>query len=71
MSGQVIRLICPNLTCRTILSVPAGARGKDVRCRACGAKVRIPMPKAPKPGVAEEPAAQPQSTSDNTPPAKA
>ena len=44
MSGQVIRLICPNLLCRTILSVPSGARGKDVRCRACGAKVRIPAP---------------------------
>ncbi len=45
MSGNVIRLICPNLTCRTILSVPAAARGKDVRCRACGSKLRIPMPK--------------------------
>ena len=55
MSAQVIRLICPNLTCRTILSVPGMARGKDVRCRACGAKVRIPMPKPPKPGVVEEP----------------
>ncbi len=54
MSGQVIRLICPNLTCRTILSVPATARGKDVRCRACGAKVRIPMPKAAPAPVADE-----------------
>lgn len=45
MSDQVIRLICPNLTCRTILSVPAAARGKDVRCRACGTKLRIPQAK--------------------------
>ncbi len=46
MSDQVIRLICPNLTCRTILSVPAAARGKDVRCRACGTKLRIPQAKS-------------------------
>ncbi|MEX2213676.1 MAG: hypothetical protein WD768_06090 [Phycisphaeraceae bacterium] len=52
MAGQIIRLICPNLLCRTILSVPAGARGKDVRCRACGAKVRIPAP-AVKPAPAK------------------
>ncbi len=45
MSGQVIRLICPNLTCRAILSVPAAARGKDVRCRSCGTKLRIPQAK--------------------------
>ena len=56
MSGQVIRLICPNLTCRTILSVPAAARGKDVRCRACGSKLRIPQAKAAPTVVSDDPA---------------
>ena len=42
MPSDVVRVICPNLTCRAILSVPALARGKTVRCRQCGARVRIP-----------------------------
>ena len=44
--ATVIRIICPNLMCRTILSVPSSARGKDVRCSSCGSKVRIPIPKS-------------------------
>ena len=42
MPSDVVRVICPNLTCRAILSVPTLARGKTVRCRQCGARVRIP-----------------------------
>lgn len=38
----MVRVICPNLKCRTILSAPETARGKMVRCSACGMKVRIP-----------------------------
>lgn len=37
-----IRVMCPNLTCRKILAVPASARGKTVRCRGCGTNIRIP-----------------------------
>lgn len=37
-----IRLICPNLRCRTVLSVPATARGQTVRCRSCGMRVQVP-----------------------------
>jgi len=37
-----IRIMCPNLTCRKVLSVPASARGKTVRCRACATAIRIP-----------------------------
>jgi len=36
-------MICPNLKCRKILSVPETARGKKVRCRGCGMRVQIPM----------------------------
>jgi ribosomal protein S27E len=40
-----IRVMCPNLGCQRILTVPVTARGKVVRCGACGQNVRIPMPK--------------------------
>ena len=53
MSAKVVRLICPNLKCRKILSVPDSARGKKVRCRGCGMRVQIPTkeaaPVAPQP----------------------
>ncbi|WP_432800109.1 hypothetical protein [Poriferisphaera sp. WC338] len=42
MSNSVIRLICPNLKCRKVLSVPAHARGRNVRCRACSMRVTVP-----------------------------
>lgn len=42
MSSSAIRLICPNLKCRSVLSVPGAARGKTVRCRQCGMRVRVP-----------------------------
>ncbi len=45
MAGANVRVICPNLKCRAILSAPNSARGKYVRCRMCGMKVRIPGPK--------------------------
>ena len=47
MAQPAIRIMCPNLTCRKILAVPAGARGKTVRCKACGTCIKIPeKPKA-------------------------
>lgn len=57
MSASMVRLICPNLKCRTLLCAPAHARGKLVKCSACGMKVRIPAPNAtpaPAPAAAEE-----------------
>lgn len=56
MGSDNVRLMCPNLKCRTILSVPAVARGRSVRCRACGARVNVPpadKPRAPEPEAAE------------------
>ena len=62
MSASVIRLICPNLRCRSVLAVPVSARGKMVRCRKCGMRVRIPSPNgqpAPSNGAAADtPAAE-------------
>jgi DNA-directed RNA polymerase subunit RPC12/RpoP len=44
----VVRLIRPNLKCRAILSVPATARGKSVRCKMCGSRITVPQA-GPKP----------------------
>ena len=41
-AGPAIKMICPNLRCRTILSVPAAARGKMVRCKSCTMRINVP-----------------------------
>jgi len=53
--SSLVRMICPNLACRKVLSVPQAARGKSVRCRHCGMRIQVPAPSAPKPAP-EEPA---------------
>lgn len=61
----VVRLICPNLKCRKILSVPESARGKKVRCRGCGMRVQIPMkPAQPSPAAPTAPAEEPPNADD-------
>ena len=45
------QLMCPNIKCRKILSVPDDARGKVVRCGHCQTALRVPVVKqetAPK-----------------------
>ena len=56
-----IKIRCPNLRCRTILSVPIDRRGKCVVCQECGQALLVPAtPKAagksrpPKPAEAEQ-----------------
>jgi LSD1 subclass zinc finger protein len=39
------QLMCPNIKCRRILSVPDEARGKIVRCSHCQTSLRVPPPK--------------------------
>jgi hypothetical protein len=58
---DAIRLICPNLKCRAILSVPPSARGKAVRCRACSMRVQVPAGGKPKPAPTPEAEAVGQS----------
>jgi hypothetical protein len=48
-ADNLIRIMCPNLSCQRILAVPVAARGKVVRCRVCGMNVRIPEGKAGAP----------------------
>ena len=47
--SSAIRLICPNLRCRSLLCVPATARGKTVRCGQCGGRISVPQKAAVKP----------------------
>ncbi|MDI1289598.1 MAG: hypothetical protein PSX37_06575 [bacterium] len=42
MAPKPVRIMCPNLVCRTVLAVPQTARGKTVRCRACGTNIKVP-----------------------------
>ena len=64
MASSSVRMICPNLKCRSILAVPMNARGKTVRGRACGMRVQVPMTlNKPRP-VAVEPDPEPANTSE-------
>jgi hypothetical protein len=36
-------IICPNLKCRKILSVPDELRGKQVKCQHCQSVLRVPV----------------------------
>ncbi|HUO08469.1 MAG TPA: hypothetical protein VM008_09245 [Phycisphaerae bacterium] len=46
-----IRIMCPNLKCRSILVVPETARGKNVKCSNCTTLFKIPQ-QAPTPSPA-------------------
>jgi RNase P subunit RPR2 len=48
-NDNLIRIMCPNLSCQRILAVPEQARGRIVRCRVCGMNIRIPEGKPPEP----------------------
>jgi len=63
--ADAVRVICPNLRCRSILSVPGHARGKTVRCRQCGMRVKIPLtPVALPPRVSSEANSKGESAAD-------
>ena len=40
-----VQMLCPNLKCRKILSVPEDVRGKLVKCQYCQTMLRVPAPK--------------------------
>jgi len=39
---MAVTLMCPNLKCRKILSVPSSVRGSRVRCSYCGTMLAVP-----------------------------
>ena len=41
-----LQMICPNLRCRKILSVPDDVRGKLVKCQHCQTMIRVPAQSA-------------------------
>jgi len=59
------QLICPNLRCRKILSVPDEARGKLARCQHCRTMFRVPDAKRAGAHIGPAPAAADES--DGTP----
>ncbi len=52
MTPATVKIMCPKLTCRKVLSVPEAARGRTVRCRLCGTAIRVP---AARPKIEPEP----------------
>lgn len=57
-ADTVIRIMCPNLKCRSVLAVPTTARGKLVRCKKCGTTIMIPAHKAAEVKAAAPPPAE-------------
>jgi hypothetical protein len=47
-----VMLLCPNLRCRKVLSVPEEVRGKTVKCQHCQSIVRVPEKRAGAGGAA-------------------
>jgi LSD1 subclass zinc finger protein len=44
------QLMCPNIKCKKVLSVPDEARGKVVRCSHCQTAFRVPTTRRIEPG---------------------
>jgi hypothetical protein len=56
MTVDQLRIMCPSLNCRRVLAVPASSRGKNVRCKNCGATIRVPEKQAAQTPPAQPPA---------------
>ena len=54
MAVSAIRIMCPSLRCRAVLAVPAEARGRMVRCQACGTSIKVPAKQEAKPAPAPD-----------------
>ena len=52
-----VQMLCPNLRCRKLLSVPDEVRGKNFKCQFCQTPFRVPDRR--KPGT---PSQLPQAT---------
>lgn len=53
---MAITIICPNLTCRSVLQVADSTRGQKVRCARCGKHFRVPDSTPSKVGQEKLPA---------------
>lgn len=43
---MAVQMLCPNLRCRKVLSVPEEVRGKVVKCQHCDTLFKVPEQKA-------------------------
>lgn len=71
MPAESVRIMCPSLTCRKILAVPTSSRGKNVRCRNCGATIRVPDKATAKPDAVVPASAKDGGQTPGANPAKA
>lgn len=39
---MAVQMLCPNLSCRKVLSVPNDVRGKTVKCVHCQSLFKVP-----------------------------
>lgn len=53
--SATVKIRCPNLVCRMILTVSTSMRGKRVRCASCGETLMVPK-SAAGPAPARPPA---------------
>jgi hypothetical protein len=65
-NDNLIRIMCPNLSCQRILAVPEQARGRIVRCRVCGMNIRIPEGKTAVAQPQKPPSGQEGDKSSNS-----
>ena len=42
---MTVQMLCPNLRCRKVLSVPVAVRGKVVKCQHCEILFKVPEEK--------------------------
>ena len=54
MPDAMVRVMCPNLRCRSVLAVPSEARGRMVRCKSCGMNVLVPKKQEAQPSAPAE-----------------
>ncbi len=47
MSATIVTVMCPNLSCRSLLRVPEKVRGRKVRCGECGTVFTVPAKAQP------------------------
>jgi hypothetical protein len=45
---MAVQVVCPNLRCRKLLSVPEEVRGKQVKCQHCDTTFRVPEVRKPE-----------------------
>ncbi|NOT02315.1 MAG: hypothetical protein HOP29_17040 [Phycisphaerales bacterium] len=63
--AKTITLLCPNLVCRAILTVPDKVRGKKIRCGKCGTNFVVPGASPVKASASDATSAQPVSPNAN------